>query len=184
MGAVEGLHVVECRPGDVVGREPDGRPAVGVDFVGQRPQQHRLVAVGLVEVALAELLDHHAFLRLEFSGGDVQPLHAVAFEPQCGLDIVLGEGDVEIRIVVVGEGVVVAAGHLHGQVEIRNFARAAEHQVFEQVGETRARGFSLRAPTLYNMFTAASFEALSRLTTIVRPLASVLFLYSIMDAKI
>ena len=143
MGAVEGLHVVECRPGDVVGREPDGRPAVGVDFVGQRPQQH-----GLVEVSLAELLDHHAFLRLEFSGGDVQPLHAVAFEPQCGLDIVLGEGDVEIRIVVVGEGVVVAAGHLHGQVEIRNFARAAEHQVFEQVGETRARGVLVARPDL------------------------------------
>lgn len=68
VGAVEGLYVVECRSGDVVGREPDGRPAVGVDFVGQCPQQHRLVAVGLVEVALAELLDHHAFLRLEFSG--------------------------------------------------------------------------------------------------------------------
>ena len=140
VGAVEGLHLFERRSGNVVGRKADGRPAVGVDLVGQRPQQHRLVAVRLVEVTLAELLDHHFFLGFEFRRGDVQSLHAVAFEPEGRLDVVLRERDVEIRIVVVREGVVVARGHLHREVEIGDLARAAEHQVLEQVGESRAPG--------------------------------------------
>ena len=122
------------------GRQPDGGPAVGVDLVGQRPQQHRLVAVGLVEVALAELLDHHALLGFKFFGRDVEPLHAVTFEPQGRLDVVFRQGDVEIGIVVVGESVVVAAGHLHRQVEVGYAARAAEHEVFEQMREPRAFG--------------------------------------------
>jgi len=140
VGAVEGLDVRERGSGDMVGRQADGRPAVGVDLVGERPQQHRLVAVGLVEVSLAELLDHHLLLGFELGGGDVESLHAVAFEPEGRFEVVLRERDVEIRVVVVGEGVVVARSHLHRKVEILHGARSAEHQVFEQVGESRACG--------------------------------------------
>ena len=124
----------------MVGCQTDGRPAVRVDLVGQRPQQHLLVAVGLVEVALAELLDDHALLRFELLGGDVEPLHAVALEPERRLDVVLRQRDVEVRVVVVREGVVVAGGHLDRKVEVGDAARAAEHQVFEQMGESRPVG--------------------------------------------
>ena len=140
VGAVKSLHILQRGFGDMVRREADSRPAVGMDFVGQRPQQHRLVAVGLVEVALAELFDHHLLLGFELRGGDVEPLHAVAFQPEGRFEVVLRERDVEIGIVVVREGVVVARGHLHREVEVGDFARAAEHEVFEQVGESRAPG--------------------------------------------
>ena len=140
MGAVKSLHILQRGFGDMVRREADSRPAVGMDFVGQCPQQHRLVAVGLVEVALAEFFDHHLLLGFELRGGDVEPLHAVAFQPEGRFEVVLRERDVEIGIVVVREGVVVARGHLHREVEVGDFARAAEHEVFEQVGESRAPG--------------------------------------------
>ena len=39
-------------------------------LVGQRAQKHRLVAVRLVEVALAELLDDHLLLGGELLGTD------------------------------------------------------------------------------------------------------------------
>ena len=70
----------------------------------------------------------------------IRNIHAVAFEPQGRLDVVFRQGDVEIGIVVVGEGVVVAAGHLHRQVEVGYAARTAEHEVFEQMREPRAFG--------------------------------------------
>ena len=129
-------------------RQSDGCPAVGMYLVGQRAQKHRLVAVRLVEVALAELLDDHLLLGGELLGGDLQPFHAVAFEPECRFEIVLRERDVEVRVVVVREGVVVARGHLHRQVEVRHFARAAEHEVLEQVGESRACGVFVARPDL------------------------------------
>ena len=156
--AVERLHVVERSALDVAGLQSDGCPAVGVHLVGQCPEQHRLVAVGLVEVALPELLDHHAFLRVEFFGCDLQPLHAVALEPEGRLDIVLRQGDVEIRVVVVREGVVVARGHLYGQVEIRDLARPAEHQVFEQVCEPRAGGVLVARPDLVEQVHGGQFR--------------------------
>ena len=130
----------------MVGRQPDGGPAVGMYPVGEAAQQHRVVAVGLVEVALAELLDHHALLGLQFLGGDVEARHAVAFEPEGRFEVIDRQGDVEIRVVVVGESVVVAAGPLHGPVEIGDAPRAPEHEVLEQVGETRAPGVLVARP--------------------------------------
>ena len=69
---------------------------------------------------------------------DLQPLHAVAFESESRLDVAHGEREVEVRIVVVREGVVLARGHLHRQVIDRNLVCAAEHQVLEQMGKARA----------------------------------------------
>lgn len=92
--------------------------------VGQGPQQHRHIAVGLVEVSLFILLDDNPFLGFEVFLRDVESRHAVAFEPEGRFDVVLGQGDVKVRVVVVGEGVVLPAGHLYRCIEVGNRLRA------------------------------------------------------------
>ena len=101
-------------------------------------QQHVLVAIGLVEISLSELLDHHALLDFYSLGREVEARHSVAFEPEGCLDVGHGKGDVEVRIVVVGEGVILAAGHLYGRVEVGHEVCATKHQVFEQMRQTGA----------------------------------------------
>ena len=92
----------------MIGRQSDSSPAIGVHLVGQVAQKQRSVAVGLVEVTLPELLDDYFFLRGEFLGRDVEPLHTVAFEPKRRFEVFVGQRDVEIGVVVVRECVVVA----------------------------------------------------------------------------
>jgi len=146
--AVEGAHLVDRRAGHMVGRKPDRSPAVRVEGIGQRTQQHSLIAVRLIEITLLVLLDDDPFFGFERFGRDVESGHAVGFQPEGRLDIVLRQGNIEVRIIVIGEGVVVAAGHLHRQVEIGHVARAAEHEVFEQVREARAGGIFVARPDL------------------------------------
>lgn len=95
-----------------------------MEGIGQRTQQHSLIAVGLIEITLLVLLDDDPFFGFERFGRDVESGHAVGFQPEGRLDIVLRQGNIEVRIIVIGEGVVVAAGHLHRQVEIGHVARA------------------------------------------------------------
>jgi len=158
VGTVEGFDIGKRRFGYVVGREADGGPAVGVHLVGQGPQQQRLVAVGLVQIALPVFFDDHLFLGLQLLGRDVQPSHAVAFEPQGRFDVGRRQGDVEVGVVVVGEGVVVARSHLHRQVEIGHGFRAAEHEVLEQMGESRACGIFVARPHLVEHVHGGQFR--------------------------
>ena len=144
--AVERPHLVDRRFRHMVGREPDRGPAIGVKSVGQRAQQHPLIAVGLVEVTLLVFLDDDPFFGFERLGRDVEPRHAVGFEPEGRFDIVLRKRNIEVRIVVIGESVVVAAGHLHRQVEIGYGAGSPKHEVFEEMGEARACGVLVARP--------------------------------------
>ena len=134
---VEGRDVGERRFADVVGRQSDGRPPVGMHLISQRPQQQPLLPVRLVEVTLLVLLDHHRLLRRELLRRDVEPRHPVRFQPEGRLDVVLGQRHVVIGVIVVGKGVVLAAGHLHRHVEIGHEFRSPEHQMFEKMGESR-----------------------------------------------
>lgn len=70
------------------------------------------------------LLDDNPFLGFEVFLRDVESRHAVAFEPEGRFDVVLGQGDVKVRVVVVGEGVVLPAGHLYRCIEVGNRLRA------------------------------------------------------------
>lgn len=155
--AVEIAHFVERGSGDVIGRKSDRRPPVGMHAVGQGPQQHRHIAVGLVEVSLFILLDDNPFLGFEVFLRDVESRHAVAFEPEGRFDVVLGQGDVKVRVVVVGEGVVLPAGHLYRCIEVGNRLRAPEHEMFEQVGEARAGGILVAGPDLVEQVYGGQF---------------------------
>ena len=124
----------------MVGRHAYRRPTVGVHLICQRAQQHRLVAVWLVEITLLILLDDHRLLGGARLGREVEVAHAVALQPQRRLDILSRQRYVEIGVVVVGKGVVLSASHLYRYVEVGHVARAAEHQMLEQVGEPRMFG--------------------------------------------
>ena len=186
VGAVEGLDVRERGSGDMVGRQADGRPAVGVDLVGERPQQHRLVAVGLVEVIAGGTPRSPPSSRLRRLAGVMSsPSMRSASEPEGRFEVVLRERDVEIRVVVVGEGVVVARKPSAPEGRnSRTVARSAEHQVFEQVGESRACGvFVARADPVEDIHGGEFQTARSRLTTTVSPLGSVFLVYGIIVAQ-
>ena len=109
-------------------------------FVDHPAQQHPHVAVRLVQIALVELFDYHVFLRLQGVGRYVQSGHAVCFEPKGGFYVVLRQGDVVVRVVVVREGVVLAASHLQRQIEVGDLLGAAEHQMLEKVRKPRMVG--------------------------------------------
>ena len=122
-----------------VGHRTDGRVAIGVAFREQGLQLLVLVqAVGLV-VALALLVLNDAALQIERLLGDgAQHIaHAVAFHEQ-GLFQRRGRDRLEIvGAVEIGGPVHVGRAHVAHRREIAagRVFRAAEHQVFEQVGE-------------------------------------------------
>ena len=103
------------------------------------------------------LLDDNPFLGFEVFLRDVESRHAVAFEPEGRFDVVLGQGDVKVRVVVVGEGVVLPAGHLYRCIEVGNRLRAPEHEMFEQVGEARAGGILVAGPDLVEQVYGGQF---------------------------
>ncbi len=140
VAVVEASYILYRRPGYMVGRHAYRRPTVGVHLICQRAQQHRLVAVWLVEITLLILLDDHRLLGGARLGREVEVAHAVALQPQRRLDILSRQRYVEIGVVVVGKGVVLSASHLYRYVEVGHVARAAEHQMLEQVGEPRMFG--------------------------------------------
>ena len=125
---------------NVVGRKSDCRPTIGVHTIVQRTGEHHLVAIGLIQVALVILLNHNTFLGFELAGRKTQTRHSVAFEPQRSLDICRRESNIKIGIIVVGEGVVFAAGHLHGSIEIGDTSRTSKHQVLKQMSKSRMVG--------------------------------------------
>ena len=128
---VEGAHVVQGGALDMFGRYAYCRPAVGVYLVTEVAQEQLLVAIGLIEVSLLELLDYHLLLDVACLLADVEVAHAVALQPQGGAYVLLGQGDVEVGVVVVREGVVLATGHLYRYVEVGNLVCASEHEVLE-----------------------------------------------------
>ncbi len=59
----------------------NGRPAVGMNRVGQVPQFKPSIPVGLVEVALFEFFDHHALLGVQRVLIDDRMAHTIPFQP-------------------------------------------------------------------------------------------------------
>ncbi len=132
------LHVVERGAFDVFDFLADGRPAVGVRRVHQRPQFQPQIAVRLVEVALLELLDDDFPLHFQHIRVEGKAQHSVGFQPKSRFDVVGRERKVVVGNVGRGEGVVLATYGLHRFVVHGNMLRAAEHQVFKKVGKAGA----------------------------------------------
>ena len=76
------FHFLQCSLSDVCNFLSDSRPAVWMRFVCQFTQQVRCIPVGLVQVALLELLNHHLALHFQTFRTEIQTEHAVAFQPE------------------------------------------------------------------------------------------------------
>ena len=136
----ERLHLVKRGVGDVRQLLADGGPAVRVYLVRQRAEQMPHIAVRLVQAALLELLHHHAALHLQALLAERQLHHPVRLQPESGLDVRLGHGEVVVGDVVVGPRVALPSRPLQGGVVVGDVRRASEHQVLEEVGETGVVG--------------------------------------------
>lgn len=128
----------------------DGAPAIGMALVAEGSQVHPDVAVGLVDVALVVFFSDDFALHIKHfpvvAVGVPVASHAVGFERE-GLGQMLGgDGEVVIGVVVVGEGVGLAPQGIDGTVEIGYLAGAAEHEVLEKVGKACAVGFFVARP--------------------------------------
>ena len=126
------FHFLQCSLSDVCDFLPDGRPAVRMRFVCQFTQQMRRIPVGLVQVALLEFLNHHLALHLQTLRAEIQTEHAVAFQPESRFHVLVRQGDVIICNVVVGPGIVLSSGILHGSVVVGDVEGTSEHQVLER----------------------------------------------------
>ncbi len=135
---------------------PIGRVVVGMHRESRRSQVLFERAIGLVVDAHAPLLLHHLPLGLEIRLVHIQAAHAVRLEPQHPLQIIAGERLEEIRRVVAGFRVVKTADRFDdsGVLVGAHVRGALEHQVFEQMRESRAargaRPSTPRGTTLAN----------------------------------
>jgi hypothetical protein len=112
----EAAHVVHHGVFDVRNLLADGVPLVRVLLVSQGLHFQPNVAVGLVEVALLELLHHYFALHVEAIFGEGQVEHPVAFKPETSFDVGGRQREVIIGDVAAGEGVVFATHPLQGLV--------------------------------------------------------------------
>ncbi len=131
----EGPDIIHDGVGDMGRFLADGRPAVGVYLVSQRPQLQPHVAVGLVEVVLLKLLDHHLPLHLQPVFVESQTQHPVRLEPETGFDVLRRQREIVVSDVGAGEGVVLAPHPLQRLVVRGDVDGAAEHEVLKQVGK-------------------------------------------------
>ena len=113
-------HVVHDGVFDVRNLLANGVPLVGVALVGQGLELEPDIAVGLIEVALLELLDHHFTLHFEAVFGEGQVQHPVAFEPEAGFEIGRWQREVIVGDIRRSEGVVFAPHALQRLVVARN----------------------------------------------------------------
>ena len=84
---------------------------------------------------MLEFFDNYLALHFQALRIEVEAQHAVAFQPEPGLYVLVGEGDVIIGDVVIGPCVVFPSGVLDRRVIVGDIYRTAEHQVFEQMGK-------------------------------------------------
>ena len=108
--------------------------------IGHGPEQQEGVAVGLVEVALLELLDNDLLLHSQRLGREGQTEHAVGLQPEGCLDVVRGCDRIVVGHVVAGPGIVLAPGFLERRVEVGDMDRTAEHEMLEEMGKASATG--------------------------------------------
>ena len=105
------------------------RPTVGVYLIGHSAYEVLDVTVRTIQVALLELLNDHSLLHLYTLLGEGESCHAVRLEPKGCLNITAGHGEVVVGEVVVGSGIVLAAGKLYMGVVVGDIDRAFEHQM-------------------------------------------------------
>ena len=99
-------------------------------------------AVRLIVHPHAPLFLHHFALGLEIRFVHIEAAHAIGFEPEDTLEIIAGKGLEEIRVVVVGAGIVESAESFDdpGMLFRSHVRRAFEHQVLEEMRESSAAG--------------------------------------------
>ena len=57
-----------------------------------------------------------------------------------------------IRIIIIGECIIIASGQLQGGIEIRDIHRSAKHEVFKEMGKSGKSGiFVARANVIQNV---------------------------------
>jgi len=134
----EGLHFMQLSTLYLGYILPDGGPAVGVHLVHQWTEFQPHIAIRLVEVTLFELFYHHLALHFEAAFAEIEPEHAVAFEPKGRLEIVGRKAEVIVGDIVIGKCVVFGANALGNRIVIGYVGRAAKHEVFKEVSEAGA----------------------------------------------
>ena len=109
----------------------------------------------IVVDAHAAFFQHHVAFGLNADIRQIEIGHAVGFELHDELQSVLRDLLVEGRVIVRGEGVVLAAVARDGLRELaaRHGRRAAEHHVFEEMRQAgNARRIVHRADLVYHTF--------------------------------
>src|SRR5690606_19075636 len=109
-------------------------------FIGQRPQMQPYVTIRLIQITLFEFLDDHIPLHIEAFFRKGQTKHAVGLKPESRFQIHGRHLNVIIGEIVGGKGIVLPSHPLQGFIVGRDIHRAAEHQVFEQMGKARPLG--------------------------------------------
>ena len=141
VGAEELARILDLRGGDVF-RRADREPVVRmVGRVQRGNDRHAGKAVGPVLVLLATLVQHDVALILELGIGQrrQQVAHPIGFHPERQLQRVRGDDLPVVRAIGVGRAVEQRSRFLQRmKVAAIVVFRSFEHEVFEQVGETRA----------------------------------------------
>ena len=106
-------------------------------FEGHLAHQGGDIAIGLVQIALLEFLHHHLSLHIDLLVVEHQVAHSVGLHTESKLGITARQRYKIVREIVVGKCVTIGASLFQGLVERRETLSALEHQVFEQMGQTR-----------------------------------------------
>ena len=129
------FHFLKCGIRYMANLFPDGGPAVRMSLIRHFPKQMGSISVGLVQVSLLKLFDNYLTLYLQTAGREIKTQHTVAFQPKTCFHILVRQGYIIIRNVVVRPCVILASCILHGRIIIGHVYRATEHQVLKQMGK-------------------------------------------------
>jgi hypothetical protein len=108
-----------------------------VYLIGHIAYEVLYITVGVVEVTLLELFNHHTFLYLNALSAEGEAGHAIRLKPEGSLHIVARERDVVVGEVIVGPCIVLATRQLYVGVIVGDVYRTLEHQMLQEVGITR-----------------------------------------------
>ena len=110
-------------------------PSIRMHLVAQRADQQIGIPIGLIEASFLELLYDNPFLDIQFLLIDCQIRHAIALYAERHFQGILGNQDIIISEIVIGECIVRSAHPVQFHIEILHMLGSAEHQVFEKMGE-------------------------------------------------